>query len=359
MKIIDLFCGCGGMGRGFLNAGFEILFANDIDENCELTYKKNHPNILFKRCSIVDINFSEYDVDGIIGGPPCQGFSVAGNRDKNDERNSMINEFVKAINIISPKFFLMENVRGISSLGTYLKDAKTILSSDYNIVEGILNSADFCVPQNRKRLFLLGFRKDLNVVPLLPLKKKRIITAWEAISDLPQVKSGQGTEIQNYNLKSKNTYQKEMRLNSNILYNHVAMNHTSRLIERFKVIKWGQSLKHAPLIHSSVMRGNPKKLSKKIFSQNNYRIHPNLPAPTVAASFQSNFIHPYLNRNITAREGARLQSFPDDFIFMGKRTHMSWEKNLSQYQQIGNAVPVRMAEAIALKIKKQLKNNNK
>ena len=153
---------------------------------------------------------------------------------------------------------------------------------------------------------------------------------------------------------SNNEFQEFVRKSCGSVFNHVSMRHTQRLIDRFKVIKSGESLAHVPVEHSAVKRGTPTEKSKIIFSQNNQRLHADKPAPTIAASFQSNFIHPYLDRNFTAREGARLQSFPDDFIFKGMRTKMSWEKGLSQYQQIGNAVPPLMAYAIANQIKKQL-----
>ena len=133
------------------------------------------------------------------------------------------------------------------------------------------------------------------------------------------------------------------------------MKHTPRLVARFKAIKPGQSLVDVWDTHGAVKRGTPTEKSNIKFSQNNQRVFGNLPAPTIAASFQSNFIHPQLDRNFTAREGARLQSFPDDFIFEGMRTKMSWEKGLSQYQQIGNAVPVLLAYAIANNLIEQLK----
>jgi len=136
------------------------------------------------------------------------------------------------------------------------------------------------------------------------------------------------------------------------------MKHTSRLVERFKAIKPGQNLIDVWDTHGAMRRGNPTEKSNIKFSQNNQRLFGDRPAPTIAASFQSNFIHPYLNRNFTAREGARLQSFPDDFIFKGMRTKMSWEKGLSQYQQIGNAVPPLLAKAIAEKLKLTLENGN-
>ena len=138
-----------------------------------------------------------------------------------------------------------------------------------------------------------------------------------------------------------------MRQHSDKVYNHVAMHHTHRLIERFEAIQPGQNLLDVWETHGAVKRGSPSEKSQTKFSQNNQRVYGNKPAPTIAASFQSNFIHPHLNRNFTAREGARLQSFPDDFVFEGMRTKMSWEKGLSQYQQIGNAVPVLLAYHIA------------
>ena len=168
------------------------------------------------------------------------------------------------------------------------------------------------------------------------LIKKKYIKLWDSISDLPQILSGKGEEGQEYIGKPKNKYQKSMRVGANKIFNHIAMKHTDRLIERFKQIKYGQSVKHVSSKYSQRKRGAADKLSGKVYSQNNMRPFPNLPSPTVAASFQSNFIHPYLNRNFTAREAARIQSFPDKYIFKGKNKTMSWEKNLSQYQQIGN-----------------------
>ena len=187
------------------------------------------------------------------------------------------------------------------------------------------------------------------------LIKKKYIKLWDSISDLPQILSGKGEEGQEYIGKPKNKYQKSMRVGANKIFNHIAMKHTDRLIERFKQIKYGQSVKHVSSKYSQRKRGAADKLSGKVYSQNNMRPFPNLPSPTVAASFQSNFIHPYLNRNFTAREAARIQSFPDKYIFKGKRTTMSWEKNLSQYQQIGNAVPPLLAKAVAKTIKDYLK----
>lgn len=149
-----------------------------------------------------------------------------------------------------------------------------------------------------------------------------------------------------YPTPPQNDYQRLMRAHMTYVTNHIAMHHTPRLIARFQAIQPGQSLVDVWETHGAVKRGAPTEKSEVKFGQNNQRLFGNQPAPTIAASFQSNFIHPHLDRNFTAREGARLQSFPDDFIFEGMRTKMSWEKGLSQYQQIGNAVPVLMAKAI-------------
>ena len=199
----------------------------------------------------------------------------------------------------------------------------------------------------------------MELIPEFPIKKyTEEVTVNQAISDLPIIEACEGTEVQEYNLEPQNAYQDFMRINSDRVYNHIAMRHTNRLIERFKAIKNGEGLLDVWENHGAVQRGNPSKKSTIKFSQNNQRLYGDRPAPTIAASFQSNFIHPTLNRNFTAREGARLQSFPDHFVFKGMRTKMSWEKGLSQYQQIGNAVPPLMAYEIGLKIKSLLAHGN-
>ena len=368
MKIIDLFSGCGGFSLGFQMENFKPCLAIEIDRWASETYSYNHPKIpvLTKDIRKIDpkkLNLNK--IDGIIGGPPCQGFSLSGNRDTKDPRNSLFIDFVRFVKILQPKFFVMENVKGLLSM----KTKKNLLVKDiildefnkikYNVSLQVLTSANYGVPQIRERVFFIGVREDLpfdenRLIPKIDFSKKQYLKLWDAISDLPQINSGQGEVSQKYLLKPKNNYQKLMRKNSKEIFNHVAMRHTDRLIERFKQIKYGQSVKDVDKKYSQRKRGAANEISGKVFSQNNMRPYPNLPSPTVAASFQSNFIHPYLNRNFTAREAARIQSFPDTYIFKGKRTTMSWEKYLSQYQQIGNAVPPLMARAIAKSLKKIL-----
>ena len=372
---IDLFSGCGGLTLGFQQAGIRSILASDIDENCEKTFQRNFPEIPFICNDITDITLQDVKEvigeavpDIIVGGPPCQGFSLANKRRgkvADDPRNRLFYGFVKFVNWFSPKAFVMENVKGLLSMQggkvieTIIQEFSQAGMCGYNVAYEILKASDYGVPQHRERVVLIGFRKDLNIDPAFPVPQKadHQVTVDEAISDLPQIEAGQGCEVQVYHSEPQNAYQEMMRSQSRYVLNHIAMKHTPRLVERFKAIKPGQSLVDVWDTHGSVKRGAPSEKSDIKFSQNNQRLHGNQPAPTIAASFQSNFIHPHLNRNFTAREGARLQSFPDDFVFEGMRTKMSWEKGLSQYQQIGNAVPVLMAKAIAECVMQKLKEN--
>lgn len=372
---IDLFSGCGGMTLGFGWAGFNSLLASDIDENCEKTFATNFPEVPFLCGDLSDYEKHDFDqyinnrqIDVIIGGPPCQGFSLANkrrNKIAEDPRNRLFYEFVKTIHWYNPKSFVMENVKGLLSMQSgkvieqILNEFETAGKYGYHVEYQILKASDYGVPQSRERVIVIGIRKDFGAHPKFPPKiSKAKVTVNEAISDLPQINAGEGQESMAYYSKPKNNYQVWARQSSNVVHNHIAMKHTLRLIDRFKAIKPGKNLLDVWETHGAVQRGNPNEKSKIKFSQNNLRLIADKPAPTIAASFQSNFIHPYLHRNFTAREGARLQSFPDDFIFEGMRTKMSWEKGLSQYQQIGNAVPPLMAYEIAKTLRDVLESKN-
>lgn len=374
LNSIDLFSGCGGMTLGFSWAGFKSILASDIDENCEKTFATNFPDVPFLCGNLSDFKKSDFDnylklesVDVIIGGPPCQGFSLANKRRNSasdDPRNRLFYEFVKTIEWYNPKSFVMENVKGLLSMQSgqvikqILKEFESAGTFGYEVDYKVLKASDYGVPQSRERVILIGVRKDLGMLPKFPSRTaQKDVTVNEAISDLPQINAGEGEERMTYGSTYQNKYQKLMRKNSDAVYNHVAMKHTKRVIERFEAIKPGKNLLDVWETHGAVQRGNPTEKSKIKFSQNNLRLIADKPAPTIAASFQSNFIHPTLHRNFTAREGARLQSFPDDFIFEGMRTKMSWEKGLSQYQQIGNAVPPMMAYEIAKTLKEILINH--
>ena len=363
--IIDLFAGCGGLSLGFEMAGFSIPLAIEIDEWASETYKKNHPDTFVMTKDITQVTDLDsllpdksVTVNGIIGGPPCQGFSLSGNRDKNDPRNSLFMEFVRFVRHFKPEFFVMENVPGLLSMktkkGEMVKDV--ILSefkeSGYNVNYHTVNAAEFGVPQSRMRIVFIGIREDLEydddrITPKGFCFGNDQITIDQAIMDLPQIESGEGCDFVEYDREPETDYERWAREGSNGVYNHIAMRHTQRLIDRFSHIGYGQSVADVAREHQQRQRGDAGKISGKVYSQNNMRPYPDRPSPTVAASFQSNFVHPHHNRNFTAREGARLQSFPDRYIFCGKRTTMSWEKNVSQYQQIGNAVPPLLAKGIA------------
>ncbi len=369
ITVVDLFCGCGGFSLGFEEEGYKTLLANDIDINCAKTYQTNLPTIKFLLKDILLINnielkkiFSHNTPNIIIGGPPCQGFSLANKHrhKENDKRNNLVYEFIRVVDCLNPEIFLMENVPGMLSIKNnefiiYVKNLFEQSGSKYNVALFLINTAQFGVPQIRKRVFIMGVREDLKSPPTFPNpildNEEKFISVWEALSDLPYIESGEGEHFYQYSNCVLSKYQKIMRKDSKGVYNHIAMVHTKRLIERFKNIKYGQSVKDVDVKYSAVQRGSPQNKSGKIYSQNNQRVYPNKPAPTIAASFQSNFIHPFLNRNFTAREGARLQSFPDRFLFEGKRTKMSWEIGLSQYQQIGNSVPPLLSKIIAKHLK--------
>lgn len=369
MNLIDLFAGCGGLSTGFEMAGFNIPLAIEKDEWASQTYKRNHPDttvITEDITKVVDLDSllenKNMVIDGIVGGPPCQGFSLSGNRDKNDPRNSLFMEFVRFVKHFNPNFFVMENVKGILSMKTKhnesVKDliVEQFTNAGFSVEIFILNAAEFGVPQSRERVFFIGYRNNYEftreqIEPKGFLFGENQITIEQAIMDLPQIEAKQGAEEMDYPCEPQNEYQLLIRNGSKKVYNHVAMRHTQRLIDRFAQIGYGQSVADVSEEFQQRKRGEASKISGKVYSQNNMRPFPNKPSPTIPASFQSNFVHPYINRNYTAREGARLQSFPDTYIFEGKRTTMSWEKFLSQYQQIGNAVPPLLAKGIAKKIK--------
>ena len=376
MNLIDLFAGCGGLSTGFEMAGFSIPLAVEKDEWASETYKKNHSDtkvITEDITQVLDLDSllprRDMIIDGIIGGPPCQGFSLSGNRDKKDPRNSLFMEFVRFVRHFKPRFFVMENVTGILSMqmknGELAKDVivNEFTNAGYHVEIFVLNAAEFGVPQSRIRVFFIGLRDDIEydkdrIEPKGFLFGDDQITIDQAIMDLPKLKAGEGQDVCDYTMEPQNDYQRWVRNGSDKVYNHVTMRHTARLVERFSHIGYGQSVADVDKEYQQRQRGAAEKISGKVYSQNNMRPYPDKPSPTVPASFQSNFIHPHENRNYTAREGARLQSFPDTYVFCGKRTTMSWEKNLSQYQQIGNAVPPLLARGIAKTIREYFKTQS-
>lgn len=398
LTVFDLFAGAGGFGLGFEQAGFEVSLSLEMDAWACDTLRQNHPDMTIIQTDIRDFSnpqvikaVSKIRPDIIIGGPPCQGFSIAGpaQKDLKDPRNTLFKDFAKWIEILEPKSFVMENVKGLlsrrNSDGENVVEImkRTFADLGYFVEVWTLNSAEYGVPQIRERIFIVGHQKgsEIGKPPVTHTFNKMIsnsgnltlfeeqdlkpaLTLWDAISDLPELTAGKGEEEQVYNSEPETSYQELLRNSSEMLYNHVAMQHSKRLVERFKHIKWGESSSDVPTEHSARKRNGNGDLSGKVYDQNNRRLHPQKPSHTIAASFYANFVHPYQDRNLTAREGARIQSFPDSYKFMGKKTVVSHkllqreerfeEKFLCQYNQIGNAVPPLLAKAVAAHLKEKL-----
>ena len=379
---LDLFAGAGGLTLGFKRAGFQSIGAVEIDRFAAETFHLNFPEIPLYHRDIYDFGDDEvaerfHGVNLVIGGPPCQGFSVAGPSQYGiiDKRNTLIMEFFRFIKILQPDVCVLENVKGILSgkmddntkaLSKYMSELLTI---GYHSSYFVLQTADFGVPQHRERVIVISSKKP-NLIPIgirgkFVGKNKRVKVA-EAFGDLPVVKAGEGVdEMVPYLSEPLTDYQRWLREGSLGVTNHMAMKHTRRLIERFEHIPQGGSLKDVAAEYGQRVRGGTSLDVNKRYKTNNQRLNPNDVSPAVTASFQSSFVHPYLNRNLTAREGARLQSFPDSFVFCGPRTLMSKkllvrenredEIGLSQYNQIGNSVPPIMAEAIGKSVMDLLK----
>lgn len=342
-KIIDLFCGCGGMSRGFEMAGFEVALAIDFWKDAIATYKFNAKEVNAFCMDIHDLDnekmsmyFDKSEVVGVIGGPPCQGFSTVGKREIDDPRNQLYLEFCRIVQSVQPDFFVIENVKGLTTLnkGLVKEDIINRFSEmGYNVEYKVLNAADFGVPQNRSRVFFVGMRNKNFIFPN-PSNKK--LTAKDAISDLPSILEWDGVSTQQeYRTHPQNEFQKKMRENCDILENHDFTRHTEQTIGVINQIPDGGSIRDLPKEYWQIRKYN------KAFE----RMSSTRPANTVDTGHR-NYFHYNQPRIPTVRENARLQSFSDDFMFLGSRG--------SQYKQVGNAVPPLLAYAIAAEIKLQL-----
>lgn len=342
-KIIDLFCGCGGLSKGFEKAGFEISLAIDMWKDAIETYNYNHDNKVAICKDIHELSNEELikfaqdnDVVGIIGGPPCQGFSTVGTRDINDPRNHLYLEYCRVVETIQPEFFVLENVKGLTTLsgGAFRDDIILRFENlGYRVKYEIVNAADFGIPQNRERVFFVGIK---NKEFAFPKFKGKIITSKEAICDLPALSDEDGdSETYAYACEPQNTYQKNMRGNRVNVYNHQITKHTQQTKDIIALIPNGGKISDLPPEYWNVRKYN------KAFE----RMSSGRPSNTVDTGHR-NYFHYELNRIPTVRENCRLQSFDDDFIILGSKT--------SQYKQVGNAVPPLLAYAIAKSIKEQL-----
>ncbi len=395
---IDLFAGAGGFGLGFERSGFAVPLSLEVDTWASDTLRFNRPQMHVMEADIRDYTTAaaiqaacSFRPDIIVGGPPCQGFSVAGpaQKDPHDPRNSLFTNFARWVEVLEPAAFVLENVKGLLSRrnveGEQVVDLiqRTFADLGYFVEVWLLNAAEYGVPQSRERLFVVGHRLGTAVGPPLPTHSLAVpldglaqlsfldgpglrptISLWDAISDLPLIHANEGAEEQEYQQAPQTAFQRWARGENAILFNHAAMHHSPRLVERFQQIGWGESGADVPDEYGAQRRNGHGALSLTGYDQNNRRLHPYKPSHTIAASFYANFVHPFQHRNLTAREGARLQSFPDSYRFMGKKTVVSHkllqreqrlgEKHLCQYNQIGNAVPPLLAQAVATHLKERL-----
>jgi DNA (cytosine-5)-methyltransferase 1 len=393
-RVLDAFAGAGGFSLGFQLAGCEVVGAIERDAWAAETFAFNHPcaKVLVKNIEEVsdqDIleQFGEMRPTILVGGPPCQGFSVCRREagDPTDPRNSLFREFIRVGAVLCPELLIMENVPNLVKAKTASKHnvidivCRELEGLGYSVDFRILEAVDFGVPQIRKRLFVVASRESLpnrfpspthSVSPSANLFTSLLPTPtlWDAISDLPQISAGQGSEVMDYSEPPRNDYQALLRRGSEKVLNHKAMKHSKRLVERFSSMKCGDTATNVPAHLGPLARNGNGVRSEKIYDQNNRRMHPDRPCHTIPAAFYANFVHPFANRNFTPREGARLQSFPDWYAFKGKPTVVSqkllareerWDENfLCQYNQIGNAVPPLLAKALAANLLDQLEGKH-
>lgn len=343
-KAIDLFAGVGGLSLGFEMAGFDVLLAVEYDASIAEAYKLNHPKTEMLVQDIRDLpleeTFSKYvgNVDIVFGGPPCQGFSQKGQRKTiNDERNFLFKYFVSTVTYLRPQYFVMENVPNLltTEQSYFKKEIEALFEKyGYHLETGVMNAADYGVPQNRRRAVIIGKRDE--PASLLPEPLNKQVTIWEAISDLAYLDSGEGTGISEYRLPAESVYQRQLRKGSKMLYNHISTRHSELALERLRMIPPNSGKEVLPEEH----------LTKSIYSGTWTRMGKDEISVTITTRFDTpssgKFTHPYLNRAITVREAARIQSFPDKFRFIGTKS--------SQMKQVGNAVPPLLAYAIAKKI---------
>lgn len=369
---LELCSGPGGLSEGFMsakysNTKFFIAVANDADENVFLTYTNNHKNTKFVLGSLVSkkikkdienaientVGLSNLDI--IIGGPPCQGFSHANKKTRTvvNPLNRLALDFFEMVRRVKPFSFVLENVPGILSIqnGKVMdKIIQNFQSLGYENTEyWILNAADYGVPQKRKRVFVVGSKNPDKITPPKPTHKlNEYVTVWDALSDLPIIRSGEKISNSNKYRHTVNTsFQKEFRNRSNVVKNHIVTANNDTVIKRFRCVPQGGNWKDIPKKKMST-KGQYKNM-KNTHSGMYKRLSANKPSVTIANFRKSMLIHPTQNRLLSVREAARLQTFPDTFEFHGPLSSMQ--------QQVSDAVPVNLAKAVAKALLQHMKQS--
>lgn len=370
----DFFCGSGGLSLGFSQEQFRVGVANDIQQCCIDTFSLNHPDVPAKHIIAGDINdvirniekSCRYkNIDVVIGGPPCQGFSMA-NRQRliDDPRNHLYKSYVAVIDKLQPKWIVMENVRGILNVLDQIKE--DFQKIGYSVDAHILNAVDYGVPQNRERVIFIGNRlgKDNekvfeNMKRMGEAMPKTLLI--DAISDLPVLEAKKipnrteldddlsGYLVRMMSKQGTNEYVKRINVGSSnqLLTNHKARYNNSRDIEIFSRLFQGDNSSDPKI--EDIM---PYKRREKIFKDKYFKLEYDKPCKTITAhmKFDCNmYIHPTQARGLTPREAARIQSYPDDYFFTGPLT--------KTYMQVGNSVPPLLANIIAKAIRKALEEN--
>jgi DNA (cytosine-5)-methyltransferase 1 len=357
LKVIDLFAGCGGFSIGFESAGYDIVKAVEFDKEIASSYSRNHPKTLMYAEDIGKIvdeeHFFKGEAEVIIGGPPCQGFSMAGARIReknafmNDPRNYLFRHYVNVVKIVRPKIFVFENVKGILSKdkGIIFQEIENAFGNPenfngdrYYLHYKVCRAVEYGIPQRRERVVLIGLlNHDFEIEDVFEKVKAEIrerephffdaVTLRDAISDIP-APSKDG--IVNLG-KVQTLYQERMRDGHNTTFNHIASKHNQLAIGRMNKVLAGQNW--------TVLDENIKSVHSGAYG----RLEWNNPTMTITTRFDTpaggRFIHPDDNRTLTPREAARVQSFPDSFEFTGSKSSIC--------KQIGNAVPPKLAYFLA------------
>jgi DNA (cytosine-5)-methyltransferase 1 len=377
-KAVDLFSGAGGITLGLLNAGFDVAFCSDVDDACALTHVHNFPAIPFAHTGIEHLRGRDIldaagiepgELDVLIGGPPCQGFSIIGQRELWDPRNGLFREFLRVARELQPRCIVIENVTGLATLnkGAVLREiGAAFAAAGYNVDCAELLAAQYGVPQMRWRMFFIGWRVDqghrggfplpthgrAGIGDLVPNRTIRpddtagFVSIFDAIGDLPAIAAGE--HGRRYTRTPETPYQQAMREGApKELANHYAARLSEQNMTRIRLLKPGQDWRDLP--HDLLPAGMQRAL-RKDHTRRYRRMQWDGIARSIITRFRDpksgEYIHPEQHRTISIREAARIQSFPDWFRFDGSLSQ--------QYDQVGNAVPPLLAHAVGAEICRML-----